>query len=226
MTAAEALTSTPGPLMPTPPPPPEPELPPEVVPEPVIQVSPWRDPDHGILLTFTLEGEDTPLVRVMVTNQNPNLAGSRYALDTEYWHAARESPRGRRLFMSFSHGPWTVEEVDRFLVDLPLCFSALQDAKGLWRSTPVTPPGGLVRRCFTAQDPDTPDDPATRIGLMLVFDPNLGLCQAVWYKSNEPPTGYVWHDGTSPTAGLVWTPEESLAALPWSFAQGRQQPPR
>jgi hypothetical protein len=162
-----------------------------------------------------------PLVRVMVTNQNPHLARSRYALGTEYWHAAPEIPRGQRLFMKFSHGPWTLEETDRFVADLPLCFYAPQDAKGLWRATPYELPGGLVHHGFTAPDPDTPKEPNRRIGLVLSFDPDIGFCRAAWYKSIEPPTGYVWHDASSPTNGLVWSPQTSLESLPWSFAQGR-----
>src|SRR5262245_26127166 len=70
------------------------------------QVSPWRTAGDGILLTFTLEGSEAPLVRVMATNDNTYLRGSRYQLGTEYWHAAPEIPRGQRLFMHFAHALW------------------------------------------------------------------------------------------------------------------------
>ncbi|APR79328.1 Hypothetical protein A7982_04675 [Minicystis rosea] len=201
-----------------------PPKPPSAAPHPIghskvlIQVSPWRDPTHGVLLTFTPRDAERACLRVLATSQNTLLEGSRYALGTEYWYATGEPPKGTPLLMKYEHGPWTVEEAVRRTADLPLAFSAPQDAKGLWKSMRRALPENATTHRFTAPDPENPKQ--QQIGLELTFTSTEGLVRCIWYRVNEPRTGYVWADLVNLENGLVWTPAPSLDALAWSFAQG------
>lgn len=188
----------------------------------LIQVSPWRDPTHGVLLTFTPQGGDVPVLRVLATSRNPLLEGSRYAPSTEYWYAAGELPRDTPLVMTYDHGPWTADDVDRRVAGLPLAFSAPQDAQGLWRSTRHAPAEGATSHRFTAPDPEDPT--RQQIGLELWFTRGEGLVRSIWYRVNEPRTGYVWSNLVTLKGDLSWSPAPSLEALAWSFAQGQKAP--
>ena len=186
----------------------------------LTQVSPWRDPTHAVLLTFAPEGLDTPCLGVLATSQNRLLSGTQYALGTEYWYATSDFTPDTPLVMKYEHGPWSEEEVERRVAGLPLAFTTPQDAKGLWKATRHAVLQDTTTRRFTAPDPVDPT--RQQIGLELTFTRAEGLVRCIWYRVDEPRTGYVWPDLVDLKNGLVWTPAPSLEALAWSFAQGRR----
>jgi hypothetical protein len=194
---------------------------------PETQVSPWLgDLTQSVMLTFTDVGTGRPIVRVVATNQNPNL-GSRYRPGTEYWHAVSGMPQCPSLSMKFEHDSWEASDIDAFLADLPPALELPQQAAGLWTSNKYASTAPLVERRYVAPDPDDWENPSgLQIGLLFAFDPAGGLAQVGWYKSGNPVTGNVWGDHSSPEHGLSWTLAPSFDRLAWSVVQGRVTPPR
>src|SRR5262249_32413549 len=140
------------------------------------QVSPWRDPGQSVVLTFERD-DHLPIVRVLVTCENPNL--SAWARDREYWyHASDSSPPGPTdtLLMRYEHAAWNDDQVRELLSGYEVSFQASQQQDN-WSSQIYSPPEGTLTRAFTAPDPD---DSTQSIGLALMYGDGELITTIVW----------------------------------------------
>lgn len=162
------------------------------------------NPDYAQQITLTMG--DAPVVKVVITTNDPLLSGSSYLPRMEYWYT-HELPANMvgPVSMGFSYAEYEPADLDTFTAGYAPAFSVPEfDAQWApWSPESHPSMAGLATYLYAAPDPDDPE--GASLGLALGVGPNNLLHSVVWYKSRAPVDGLLWQPEKSPPSSLVWS---------------------